>query len=74
MNDHGKHPNSDNDLSKDQMAEQGMPVESSPSKVDQVNRELAEEDGQKNASWKAAPAPESETHGEDNDHYNGMSQ
>lgn len=75
MNDPGKHLNSDNDLTKDQMAEQGIPVEyGSPSKNEQVAKELAEEGGQEDASWKAAPAPQSETQGQDNDYYNGMSQ
>jgi hypothetical protein len=74
MNDHREHPNSDNDLTKDQMAEQGIPIENSPSKVAQVNKELAEESGQKDASWKSASVPETENQGENNDFYNGMSQ
>ncbi len=75
MNDPSKHPNSDNDLTKDQLAEQGIVIEDrGKSKEEQVTKELAEESGQKDASWKSAPAPESETKGEDNDYYNGMSQ
>lgn len=75
MNNPRKHPSSDNDLTKDQLAEQGVKVAyGSPSKSEQVAKELAEEGGQKDASWKSAPAPESETQGQDDGYYNGMSQ
>jgi hypothetical protein len=73
MNDSSKHSNNDNDLTKDQLAEQGIEVKyGSQSKNDQVAKELAEEGGQKDASWKSTP--ESESQGKDNDYYSGMSQ
>jgi len=82
MNDPREHPNSESlrKMEIDQMAEQGIPIENSPSKGDQVNKELAKEatwpigSAKQDASPKAAPAPESEIQEQDNDYYNGMSQ
>ena len=60
---------------KDQMAEQGVEIlPQSQTKEDQVRKERAEEDGQKDASRKPTPGTESETQGKDNDYFNGMSQ
>ena len=69
MNEPREHPKIDLATTIDQMAEQGIKVENSPTKSDQVNKELAEEGGKKDASWK-----ESENQGESHDIYGGMSQ
>ena len=83
MNDHREHPNSDNDLTKDQMAEQGIEVDTSGTdnrRSENYREDLAEEatwpvgSAKQGASPKAAPEPESKIQGEDNDYYNGMSQ
>lgn len=83
MNNSREHPNSDNDLTKDQLAEEG--IETDPSGSDSRRSENYREDLAEEATWpigsakqdnslKATPAPEPEIQGEDNDYYNGMSQ
>lgn len=74
---------SDNDLTKDQLAAQGIPTDLSGADRRQSERyreDLAEEakwgqgDGKQGISPKPTPAPEAETQGEDTDYYNGLSQ
>lgn len=81
MNNPNKSP--DNNLTKDQMAAQGIPTDLSGSDRRQSERyreDLAEEakwgqgDGKKETNPKPTPAPEAETQGKDNDYYNGLSQ
>ena len=78
MNKPENKPQGDNDLLKDQLAQEGIEVDySSPSAIrrnENYRKDLAEEDGKKDASWKAASSPESAIQAEDNDYYNGMSQ
>jgi hypothetical protein len=60
---------------KDQMHEQGVEIlPQSQTKEAQVKKEQTEEDGQKDARRKPMPAPEAESHGEENDYFNGLSQ
>ena len=81
MNDPRAHSNGDNDLTKDQLHEQGIDIEyGSRTKGEQVEKELAEEATwpigipKQDASPKVIPASESENQGESNDIYGGMSQ
>lgn len=81
MNKPNKSP--DNNLTKDQLAAQGIPTDLSGADQRQSERyreDLTEEakwgqgDGKKDTSPKPAPAPESKTQGEDYDYHNGLSQ
>jgi hypothetical protein len=84
MNHPGKNPdNITKAITKDQMAEQGIPTDLSGAdgrQSDRYREDLADEakwgqgDGKKDTSQKPTPAPEAETQGEDNDYYNGLSQ
>ncbi len=77
MND-PKSPNvceSQQKMVAEQMTSQGVEITpSSSSKAEQVNKELAEESGQKDASWKPEPATETEGQGEGNDYSYGLGQ
>ena len=69
-------------MTVDQLAEQGIQATpGSPTKNDQVAKELAEEakwpvhsDQHTDADPKSTPEPEANKQGEDNDYYNGLSQ
>ena len=84
MNNPGKNPDDiTKAVTKDQMAEQGIPTDLSGAdgrQSDRYREDLADEakwgqgDGKKDTSPKPTPAPEAESQGEDNDYYNGLSQ
>lgn len=83
MNNRSKSSNGDNDLTKDQLAAQGIQTDQSDADRRQSERyreDLAEEEkggpgnGGKETCPKPTPAPEAGKQGEDNDYFNGQSQ
>lgn len=82
MNDPRQHPVSESlrKMEIDQTTEADKGIEIDPDhsvsdrQTDRYQRDLAEEGGQKDASWTESPASESENQGENNDIYGGMSQ
>ena len=84
MNDSDKHSNGDKDLTKDQLAEEGLEVDySSSAAMRQSNKyreDLAEEakwpkeSRQQDVSLESTAASETRAQEEDNGYYSGMSQ